>query len=56
MQEEERLNEYSAQNVPMRAPGNALYKGSAKVTNDLLEHIHLENNVLFPSYEDMPQT
>ncbi len=33
----------------------ALYTGSAKVANDLMEHIHLENNVLFPRYEDLPQ-
>jgi regulator of cell morphogenesis and NO signaling len=29
----------------------ALYAGSAKLANDLMEHIHLENNVLFPRYE-----
>lgn len=29
----------------------ALYAGTAKLTNDLMEHIHLENNVLFPRYE-----
>jgi regulator of cell morphogenesis and NO signaling len=29
----------------------ALYTGSAKFANDLMEHIHLENNVLFPRYE-----
>jgi len=29
----------------------ALYTGSAKLANDLIEHIHLENNVLFPRYE-----
>lgn len=34
----------------------ALYAGSAKVTNDLMEHIHLENNVLFPRYEAKTQT
>lgn len=34
----------------------ALYTGSMKITNDLMEHIHLENNVLFPRYENAPQT
>lgn len=28
----------------------ALYAGLAKLTNDLMEHIHLENNVLFPRF------
>lgn len=29
----------------------ALYAGTAKMCNDLMEHIHLENNVLFPRFE-----
>ena len=29
----------------------ALYAGSAKVVDDGMEHIHLENNVLFPRFE-----
>lgn len=29
----------------------ALYAGLAKLTEDLQEHIHLENNVLFPRFE-----
>lgn len=29
----------------------ALYAGAAKFTNDVMEHIHLENNVLFPRFE-----
>lgn len=29
----------------------ALYTGSAKLSHDLMEHIHLENNVLFPRFE-----
>jgi regulator of cell morphogenesis and NO signaling len=29
----------------------ALYAGAAKLADDLVEHIHLENNVLFPRYE-----
>ncbi len=28
----------------------ALYAGLAKLTDDLMEHIHLENNVLFPRF------
>jgi regulator of cell morphogenesis and NO signaling len=29
----------------------ALYAGAEKLVNDLTEHIHLENNVLFPRFE-----
>jgi regulator of cell morphogenesis and NO signaling len=29
----------------------ALYAGTRKFTDDLMEHIHLENNVLFPRFE-----
>ena len=29
----------------------ALYTGVAKLSHDVMEHIHLENNVLFPRYE-----
>ena len=29
----------------------ALYAGTAQLTEDLISHIHLENNVLFPRYE-----
>ena len=29
----------------------ALYDGAAKFADDLMEHIHLENNVLFPRFE-----
>lgn len=29
----------------------ALYGGAAKLVDDVMEHIHLENNVLFPRYE-----
>jgi regulator of cell morphogenesis and NO signaling len=28
----------------------ALYVGARKLTDDLMEHIHLENNVLFPRF------
>ena len=30
----------------------ALYTGLDKFRNDLMEHIHLENNVLFPQFTD----
>lgn len=30
----------------------ALYVGTAKLVDDVMEHIHLENNVLFPRFED----
>ncbi len=30
----------------------ALYAGTAQLTDDLISHIHLENNVLFPRFED----
>ena len=29
----------------------ALYAGLAKLADDLTEHIHIENNVLFPRFE-----
>lgn len=29
----------------------ALYAGTSKLVDDLMEHIHLENNVLFPRFE-----
>ena len=28
----------------------ALYAGTRKLTDDLMEHIHLENNMLFPRF------
>ena len=31
----------------------ALYTGIAKLTHDVTEHIHLENNVLFPRFEQL---
>lgn len=30
----------------------ALYVGTAKLADDLVEHIHIENNVLFPRFEE----
>ena len=34
----------------------ALYSGTSKLVGDLMEHIHLENNVLFPRFESGRQT
>src|SRR5574343_231263 len=33
----------------------ALYAGTARLTEDLIEHIHTENNLLFPAFEDQAQ-
>lgn len=30
----------------------ALYVGAEKLRNDLIDHIHLENNILFPRFEE----
>ena len=32
----------------------ALYAGIAQLNDDLINHIHLENNVLFPQFESQP--
>ena len=32
----------------------ALYAGIAQLNEDLIQHIHLENNVLFPRFEGIP--
>ena len=32
----------------------ALYTGLAQLKSDLMEHIHLENNLLFPTFEAAP--
>ncbi|MBP6308652.1 MAG: hemerythrin domain-containing protein, partial [Burkholderiaceae bacterium] len=32
----------------------ALYAGIAQLHDDLINHIHLENNVLFPRFEPQP--
>lgn len=29
----------------------ALYAGTRKLADDLREHVHLENNILFPRFE-----
>jgi regulator of cell morphogenesis and NO signaling len=36
------------------ATWRALYAGSAQLRDDLIEHIHLENNILFPRFEGGP--
>ncbi len=33
----------------------ALYAGIAQLSDDLINHIHLENNLLFPQFEPAPQ-
>ena len=33
----------------------ALYLGIAQFNEDLINHIHLENNVLFPAFESAPE-
>ncbi len=39
--------------VPDGACGTwrALYAGAARLSDDLIEHIHIENNILFPRFE-----
>ncbi|MBL28256.1 MAG: iron-sulfur cluster repair di-iron protein [Rhodospirillaceae bacterium] len=32
----------------------ALYTGTAKLSEDLMEHVHLENYVLFPRFQEIP--
>jgi regulator of cell morphogenesis and NO signaling len=32
----------------------ALYSGAAKLSDDLMQHIHLENNLLFPRFAAAP--
>ena len=54
----ERLAELTSQHQP---PGDAcntwqaLFAGTARLTEDLIEHIHLENNLLFPAFEGQAQ-
>ena len=33
----------------------ALYAGIAQLSDDLITHIHLENNLLFPQFEPAPK-
>jgi regulator of cell morphogenesis and NO signaling len=50
----ERLAVLTTQHTPPSGACNtwqALYAGTARLTEDLIEHIHLENNHLFPAFE-----
>lgn len=49
----QRLEELTNDGVPPEGACNtwrALYAGTRKLADDLMEHIHLENNVLFPRF------
>jgi regulator of cell morphogenesis and NO signaling len=50
----ERLAELTQQHQPPAGACNtwqALYAGTARLNDDLIEHIHTENNLLFPVFE-----
>ena len=54
----ERLAQLSDQHRPPAGACNtwqALYAGTQRLTEDLIEHIHTENNLLFPVFEDQAQ-
>lgn len=54
----ERLAALTTQHQPPAGACNtwqALYAGTARLSEDLVEHIHLENNVLFPTFEGQAQ-
>lgn len=54
----ERLAELVHQHQPPAGACNtwqALYAGTARLTEDLITHIHLENNLLFPMFEGQAQ-
>ena len=54
----ERLAEFTNQHQPPEGACNtwqALYAGTARLTEDLIEHIHTENNLLFPVFEGQAQ-
>ena len=54
----EKLNALTQDATPPAAACNtwrALYAGIAQLGDDLIDHIHLENNVLFPPFEAAPQ-
>jgi regulator of cell morphogenesis and NO signaling len=55
----EKLAELTTQHQPPSGACNtwqALYAGTARLNEDLIEHIHLENNYLFPQFEQISQT
>ena len=50
----EKLAQLTSQHQPPSGACNtwqALYAGTARLTEDLIEHIHTENNLLFPQFE-----
>ncbi len=50
----ERLSQLTNDHTPPEGACNtwrALFAGTARLTDDLMQHIHLENNVLFPRFE-----
>ncbi len=50
----EKLATFTTQHQPPAGACNtwqALYAGTARLTEDLIEHIHTENNLLFPQFE-----
>ena len=54
----ERLAALTHQHQPPAGACNtwqALYAGTARLAEDLVDHIHLENNVLFPLFESQAQ-
>jgi len=54
----ERLDQLTQQHQPPAGACNtwqALYAGTARLTEDLIEHIHTENNLLFPAFEGTAQ-
>jgi regulator of cell morphogenesis and NO signaling len=54
----ERLVALAHQHQPPAGACNtwqALYAGTARLAEDLVDHIHLENNVLFPLFESQAQ-
>ena len=54
----ERLAQLTQQHQPPAGACNtwqALYAGTARLTEDLIEHIHTENNLLFPAFEGQAQ-
>ena len=49
-----RLAELTGEHTPPPGACNtwrALFAGTAQLSDDLIQHIHLENNVLFPAFE-----
>ena len=53
-----RMLELTSDNVPPPGACNtwrALFAGTAQFADDLMQHIHLENNVLFPMFEQRAQ-